>query len=67
MGRSSYYWCLWSNEYDQYIVNTDLTSGMEDEAEYDILSVRGLTIQIFDFYIVVEECYYVFIKKMLLH
>ena len=35
---------LWSYEYHQYIVNTDLTSGKKNEAEYDIPSVRGLII-----------------------
>ena len=34
---------LWKSEHDQYIVNTDLTTGM-DEAEYDIFSVRELII-----------------------
>ena len=34
---------LWKSEHNQYIVNTDLTSG-KDEAVYDIFSVRELII-----------------------
>ena len=38
---------LWKSGHDQYMANSDLTSGMEDEAEYVISSVQGLIIWIF--------------------
>ena len=35
---------LWNSKHDQYMVNTHMTSGKKDEAEYVISSVRRLII-----------------------
>ena len=35
---------FWNSEHSQYIVNTDLTSGMDEAEEYSVLSVRKLII-----------------------